>query len=160
MPARFEKSGYPERVAGSPGAPGPYARVPDCYAVPAGGKAPKEGVLLKLGHGATAVVRSEQPPADPRAVCVYKTPDGGLVVPTGRVFVRFAEGDSAARHEGAIKAAGYRVEQVPGYAPNAAWVVASDGEVGTALSRVGSLVTIPGVERVEPQMEGERSTRG
>lgn len=77
---------------------------------------------------------------------------GGLAVPTGRVFVRFAETDAAARHEQALAEAGYEVEGVPSYAPHAAWLRATGGTVGDALGRLEDLQRLPAVEHAEPQL--------
>jgi hypothetical protein len=84
---------------------------------------------------------------------VYRhTADGQLAVPTGRVFVRFAPGDSAARHEEDIAAAGYQVQEVPSYAPHAAWLSAASGTVVDALRGLDRVRRLPGVEHAEPQL--------
>jgi hypothetical protein len=91
---------------------------------------------------------------------VYRRPGGGAIaVPTGRVFVRFAEGDAASAHEQELADAGFAIDQVPSYARHAAWVRPADGEVATGLSRLEDLRGIPGVERVEPQLLRESARR-
>jgi len=84
---------------------------------------------------------------------VYRqAPGGGLAVPTGRVFVRFADGDSAARHEADLAKVGYDIEQIPAHAPHTAWVRAATGAVADGLRGVGRLERVPGIENVEPQL--------
>ena len=51
-----------------------------------------------------------------------------------------------------MKAAGYGIEQVLSYAPNAGWVKALDGALATSLKGRAKLAAIPGVEEVAPQM--------
>lgn len=84
---------------------------------------------------------------------VYRQmPGGEFAVPTGRVFVRFDERDSATRHEKELGAAGYRIEQVPSYAPHAAWLRPASGSVADALRRLGGVEKLASVEHVEPQL--------
>lgn len=91
---------------------------------------------------------------------VYRrVPGGDIVVPTGLVFVRFGEHDAAEDHRDDLSGAGYALEQVPGYAPHAAWVRAASGSIADALRNVGRLSGLSGVVSVEPQMIGERSRR-
>jgi len=74
--------------------------------------------------------------------------------PSGTVWIRFGEGTDAAARAAEIAAAGYRIERVISYAPNAALVNA--GSIADALSHLDALRAIPGVEAVEPQMLMER----
>lgn len=91
---------------------------------------------------------------------VYRrVPGGDIVVPTGLVLVRFAEDDAAADHRDDLAGAGYELEQVPGYAPQAAWVRATSGDIADALRDIGRLGGLTGVVSVEAQMIGERSPR-
>ena len=91
---------------------------------------------------------------------VYRRmPGGGLVVPTGRVLVRFAEGEAAEVHRADLADAGYEIEEVLSYAPHAAWLRACSGDIGDTLAQLGRLAAHPGVENVEPQMLGEVSRR-
>jgi hypothetical protein len=84
---------------------------------------------------------------------VYRrVPGGALAVPTGRAFVRLAAGEPAARREEDLAAAGYRLEQVPSYAPHAAWVRPASGRVVDALRHLDRLERLSGVEHVEPQL--------
>ena len=92
---------------------------------------------------------------------VYRrVPGGDLVVPTGRVFVRFDSGDAAADHQEELRAVGYEVEQVPPYATHSAWVRATTGGVTAALRNIHRLDDVPGVVAVEPQMIGPSARRG
>jgi hypothetical protein len=89
---------------------------------------------------------------------VYALSGGSLAVPTGRVFVRFADGGSPRAAERQIADAGFRIEQVPAYAPNAAWV-APAGDIAAALRGVDALRAVPGVEHAEPEMLMDRHRR-
>lgn len=88
---------------------------------------------------------------------VYAFSDHELpAIPTGRVFVQRApEIDLAA----ILKPLNYQVESVPEYAPTAAWIVASDGSIASALSGLGRLLAADGIEAVEPQMLRPASPR-
>jgi hypothetical protein len=78
--------------------------------------------------------------------------------PTGRVWVRFADGVDAAGRAAALEGAGYRIERIPGYAANAAYVRADD--VATSLQGLERLRALPDVEHVEPEMLRKRNFRG
>lgn len=90
---------------------------------------------------------------------VYRRTGGGLAVPTGRAFVRFAEGEDAAGHAGDLAAAGYEIEEVPSYARHAAWVRPAGGGVVEGLRNLDRLQRVPGVEAAEPQLLSEASRR-
>jgi len=91
---------------------------------------------------------------------VYRRmPGGSLVVPTGRVLVRFAEGQAAERHREELADAGYDIEEVLSYAPHAAWLRACSGDVGDTLTHLDRLAANSGIENVEPEMVGEISRR-
>jgi hypothetical protein len=92
---------------------------------------------------------------------VYRQiPSGRLAMPTGRVFVRFAEGDAARAHEHELTASGYQLEEVPAYAPHSAWVRAATGAIADSLHHLDRLKQIPRVENVEPQLITEVARRG
>jgi hypothetical protein len=92
---------------------------------------------------------------------VYRrVPGGDMVVPTGRVLVRFADGDAAKDHEKDLQAVGCVVDEVLSYAPNTAWVRAATGDVTDGLQALDSLGKVRGVVALEPEMIGSRSTRG
>jgi hypothetical protein len=91
---------------------------------------------------------------------VYRrVPGPEVVVPTGRVLVRFADGEDARSHSGELATAGYRVEDVPRYAAHAVWVRAANDEIVDALRHLDRLAQLPGVQGVEPEMIGARAWR-
>ena len=90
---------------------------------------------------------------------VYALPSGRLVVPTGRVFVRFREDVVPDTRSAELERAGYRLTMTLPYAPNAAWLEAGDGEVATALRNIERLEAMTGVVNVEPQLLAPRSPR-
>lgn len=120
------------------------------------------GALMLLNEGEIAVFAGEPPPtADPdRLSPVYaQTPGGRLAVPTGLVFVRFAEGVSAADRRQELARAGYEIREIISYAPQAAWLEAREGGIAAALSGLAQLATLPEMENVEPQMLLQRALR-
>jgi hypothetical protein len=90
---------------------------------------------------------------------VYSTRGGPLAVPTGLLFVRFAEGTAAASQRESLERAGFDLVEVPSFAPHAAWIRPSAGGIGAALRRLADVEAIPGVENVEPQMLTARVPR-
>lgn len=89
---------------------------------------------------------------------VYElTPGGLLAYPTGKVWIRFAEGTKAADRAGELERAGFAIESSPHYAPHGAFVTGRDAAF--ALSHLDALRALGGIERVEPQMLLEASFR-
>ena len=88
-----------------------------------------------------------------------RAPGGEVVEPTGRVLVRFGADERAAEHEADLAAAGFEVDEVLSYAPQAAWVRPGSGRVVDALRGLDRLQELPGVVAVEPQMIGQRAQR-
>ncbi len=86
-------------------------------------------------------------------------PGGAVVVPTGRVFVRFREDVRAEDRREELRRAGYVVENVPPYAPHAAWVQAVEGGPAAALKELATLAALPDVAHVEPELLRERGVR-
>jgi hypothetical protein len=134
-----------------------YVLSDDYYAVhdrPPGSPAPGAAFVLKGGQ--IGVFRRDDAAAARRDATivgpVYAAPDGPLAVPTGLLFIRFAEGTSAAGRRAELERAGLEIVQIPGYAPHAAWVRARDGGIGASLEKVPAAEALPGVENVEPQM--------
>jgi hypothetical protein len=80
------------------------------------------------------------------------SPGGGEARPTGRVLVRFRDAEALRRHQADIETAGYVVEELLSYAPQAAWVRAASGNAAEALRGIRRLERIAEVEEVEPQM--------
>ena len=91
---------------------------------------------------------------------VYSAGAGGpLAVPTGRVFIRFAEGIRPEERREEIAAAGFEIERTLPYAAGAAWLRPRGREVAIGLSALSNLEAIPGVLHLEPQMLMARATR-
>lgn len=91
---------------------------------------------------------------------VYRPmPDGGLVVPTGAVFVRFEDGIAADSRRQMLAESGYEIASIPIYAPHCAWLRPDDGAVSSGLNRVAGLMALADVAFVEPEMLGERAQR-
>lgn len=84
---------------------------------------------------------------------VYRAqPSGMFAVPTGRLWVRFAEGINAAQKREAMAHAGFRLEESPAWAAHTAWLRATSGKIADALDATPRLAALPDVEHVEPQM--------
>jgi hypothetical protein len=105
------------------------------------------------------VERVSEPLAAERLGPVYRQPGGALVVPTGRAFVQFAQGERADRYADERRAAGFELEEVPSYAPHAAWVRPAGGGVVEGLQLLERLQRLPGVESVEPQLLSRAARR-
>ncbi len=154
-------SEYPQQIrAGTERSAVLYRRQPGYYAVHY--KEPgaiARGAVLQLNDGAIAVFPGE-PDNTTRLTSTQATigpiytlqPDGSLAVPTGMVFIRFAEKVDVESHREAIEQAGYQIAQTLSYAPHAAWVRAQSGKISDALTGISKLEAIPNVENVEPQM--------
>ena len=127
----------------------------------AGGEDPELDIVFRLQEDGVIVCRG---PAS-RIACaavrpVYRTVDGGeLTVPTGRVFVRMREGESIAQRRTEIEAAGFKLEDVPKYAPHAGWIRPKSESIGEAVRGLDRVRVISGVEAVEPQMLSIRGWR-
>ena len=80
-------------------------------------------------------------------------------MPTGRVFVRLAEGHDAGEHRAAFAGAGFRVERAVAHAPHAAWLRPDSGGASVALSALDAIRRLPDVVHVEPQMLLERRAK-
>jgi hypothetical protein len=164
-------SEYPEQIrVGSDATAVSYTRKSGYYAIHYNNqpKTVAPGAILQLNDGAMSTTgyayavfpgepnQSEQGKLSP----VYTIePNGSLAVPTGLVFIRFAEGvDVESQHE-AINRAGYEVVESLDYAPHAAWLRAQSGNIVDAIAKIPQLQAIPKVENIEPQMLMERSLR-
>jgi hypothetical protein len=141
-----------------------YLRVDTAVAFPRELAASLPGELLfELPGAGLAVCTSDAdgvPAAlDDSAIAVYRHEGGTLCVPTGRSFVQFEEHDRANRHAGELHEAGVALDQVPGYAPHAAWVRPLSGKPEDGLRAIGQLARIDGVAAVEPEMLSPVSRR-
>jgi len=139
-----------------------YTRKPGYYAVHY--KQPNtvaSGAVLQLNDGAIAVFSGEPNSSEPGILSPIYTiePNDLLAVPTGLVFIRFAEGVDVESQREVINQAGYEVEQSLDYAPQAAWLRAQSGNIVDAIAGISQLEAIPNVENVELQMLMERDLR-
>jgi hypothetical protein len=168
---------YPQQLPAGmePNAP-VYKRLSGFYAVH-GWRADRSGVepVQTLEDGAIAILKGQPDPtaaaADPSAAAtdvtkastaqrklspVYSQQSSGapgsMAVPTGRVFIRFADAIKVADREAQIRNARYELDQKLDYAPNAAWLRARSGNIADALNGIASLRKIADVKNVEPQL--------
>lgn len=141
----------PVRLAVAPDAA--YSRDDSRVAVPLS-KARARGLICDfvLEEERVGIVAADEWSDAADALPVYRNDSGAAFVPTGRLFVRFEEGESAATHRSELSDAGFQIEEVPKFAPHAAWVRSADGSAVTALEGMSRLQGIPGVKRVEPQL--------
>ncbi|MDZ8188651.1 MAG: hypothetical protein RMX96_27830 [Nostoc sp. ChiSLP02] len=161
---RFEKdyfSEYPQQIrVGNNRSAVSYTRQPGYYAIhdnQFGTAAPK--AILQLNGGAIAVFAGEPNQSQKNTSSPIYTlePLGSPAVPTGLVFIRFAEGVNVESQLQAINQAGYAIEQTLPYAPHTAWLRHQSGNIANAIAGISQLEAIPNVESVEPQMLMERS---
>jgi hypothetical protein len=139
-----------------------YTRKPGYYAIHY--KQPKTvatGAILLLNDGAIAVFPGEPNQSEQGTLTPIYTiqPNGSLAVPTGLVFIRFAEGVNVESQREIINRAGYVVAQSLPYAPHTAWLRAQSGNIADAIAGISQLQAIPKVENIEPQMLMEKSLR-
>jgi hypothetical protein len=135
--------------------PAPVREAPLELDLPAEGRLRRADDVVAV-HDAEVAVKPLRDARDARSVGpVYRRSGGSLAVPTGRVFVRLGEGESVRTRTSELEAAGFQVEEVPSYAPHAAWVRPASGRIADALGSLDRLRRLPGVEHVEPQLVGE-----
>jgi hypothetical protein len=114
-------------------------------------------------EGVAVVARSA--PREPRGDSVrtgpvYVNASGtSFAVPTGRVFLRLAAGGDVSAQRDAIANAGFAIAEVPEYAPHAAWLEPTAGDIAAALAALPALKRIAGVESVEPELLQRRAQR-
>jgi hypothetical protein len=145
------------------GQPRDWVALDGWYVLHGDGFAPAHAPAFAFEDEGIAVYRGVPPRAQQgtEVTAAYgPSPASSPWAPTGRVFIRFAEGTRAETRRASIESAGYAIEQVPGFAPQAAWVRALSGSVRDGLSGLVRLLALPGVQAVEPQLLGERSLRG
>ncbi|MEH2168361.1 MAG: hypothetical protein V7K41_17255 [Nostoc sp.] len=163
---RFQKdyfSEYPEQIyIGGNRTTVYYTRKPGYYAVHYNQRdTVATGAILRLNDGAIAVFSGEPNQSEQGILSPVYTleSNGSIAVPTGLVFIRFAEGvDVESQHE-VINRAGYKVAQSLSYAPHTAWLRAQSGNIVDAIAGISQLEAIANVENVEPQMLMERGFR-
>ncbi|PHM07557.1 hypothetical protein [Nostoc sp. 'Peltigera malacea cyanobiont' DB3992] len=166
---RFQKdyfSEYPEqiRVSGDVSLRTAvfYTRKPGYYAIHYNQpKTVAVGAILRLNDGAIAVFSGEPNPSEKDILSPVYTleSNASLAVPTGLLFIRFAESVDVESQREVINRAGYEVAQSLAYAPHTAWLRAKSGKIVDAIAGISELEAIANVENVEPQMLMERSLR-
>jgi len=109
-------------------------------------------------EGSEPAIRDGDPPDGAWPVNRGKS-DGQLVVATGRIFVRFAEGERAADRAEAFRRAGYEIEKTLPWAANAIWLHAPAAGVAAALAGLARLAALPGAVSVEPELLRERAKK-
>lgn len=165
---------YPQQmIFGSESTPQVYLQKPGYYAVHYAPPPTDRARITQIDTTEAVAVMEEESiavfsgtPADrnlPAAAAISPVyalqPNGSFAVPTGRVFVRFAETVSVESCQAAIQAAGYEIGEHLPYAPHAAWLQARSGNIADALDNISQLMILPDVENVEPQMLMQRSLR-
>lgn len=170
---RFQKdyfSEYPEQIrVSSDGYDGlrlrtsvSYIRKPGYYAVHYNQSGTVAiGAILRLNDGAIAVFSGEPNQSEQGILSPVYTleSNASLAVPTGLVFIRFAESVDVESQREVINRAGYEVAERLAYAPHTAWLRAKSGNIVDAIAGISQLEAIANVENVEPQMLMERSLR-
>lgn len=142
-----------------------FERRADLYSIrEASGTAPAKALaVVRDDANVSFAVYEGTPPAGRAAEDVgpvYSAgPGGPIAVPTGRVFVRFADGIRADRHRKQFEAAGFDIDRMLSYAPNAVWLRPTTGGVARALPGLAALAKLPGVAHVEPQLLLERALK-
>ncbi|MCC5607366.1 hypothetical protein LC612_11335 [Nostoc sp. CHAB 5834] len=139
-----------------------YTRKPGYYAIHY--NQPKTlvtGAILQLNDGKIAVFPGEPNQSEQGALSPVYTlqPNGSLAVPTGLVFIRFAEGIDVKSQREVINRAGYEIVESLPYAPHTAWLRSQLSNIADAIARISQLEAIPKVENIEPQMLMERGLR-
>jgi hypothetical protein len=163
---------YPAQVrSGSDGTT--FERRLDLYALrkPINDPAPDESdeiagpaAIASLTDGGDVfTVHAGEPPrarhVDEVAPVYSAGPDGPLAIPTGRVFVRLAEGVRVEDRRRAFEAAGFQIDKLLPYASNAAWLRPAQGGIAAALPLATDLGKLPDVVHVEPQLLLQRALK-
>jgi hypothetical protein len=163
-------SGFPEKLKRSTSSPELVYRISKEHYAVRGSSAPREPespvFTLATDTGERIAVCRGDPTGrrelSEHAIitAVYSEPSsGGVVVPTGLVFVRFRDSIKAESKRQALERAGYRLVKLLAYAPNAAWVEAVSGDIAEALRNIGRLEELDAVENVEPQLLSKRASK-
>ena len=91
--------------------------------------------------------------ADDDCCPVYRQQSGAApAVATGRLFLRLHDGHSIQSFAPALEALGLDVVHAPGWAPNTAWVAATDGDPCHTLNLLGALLRVRTVAHAEAQL--------
>ncbi|HQZ38095.1 MAG TPA: hypothetical protein PLH72_03555 [Vicinamibacterales bacterium] len=119
-------------------------------------------VIPEDAHASFAIYRTEHEAGravSPAAPVYAAGREGPLAVPTGRVFVRLAEGVGASEQRTQFASAGFEIEQTLSYAPNAAWLRPASGDIAQALQSLDTLRALAQVVHVEPQLLLQRALK-
>jgi hypothetical protein len=168
LTARLMSSNFPAQleVRSTEGAVARYELASEFYAGSAGKPLSAADRLVARLDDNIAVFEGAAPTGDAtgdKIFPVYRAqPSGAFAVPTGRIWVRFAEGVKAEGQQEAMEKLGFSIAESPAWAPQAAWVRASSGKIADALAAASRLKTLPDVELVEPQIltAAARKTEG
>ena len=153
---------FPERLrAGTQRGDTFYARVEGYYATHEGADA--ADAVMTLKEEGIAVHRGDPGAGQGDAASVTPVyqlqPSGPFAVPTGQIYIRFAEGVPADSRRREIESAGYEIVKTTQYTPHTAWLKSTSGDIAQALSNIHALERLPDVENVEPQMLTARALR-
>jgi len=164
----MDLSAFPERIPAPPasgrdGAGSALSYVLDRrrVAVREDASSVEAGPGVSIGPDLT-VLPADSLPGDSEAdvLPVYGLGAGGApFVPTGTVGLRFREGVSAWDRQDGLHQVGYRILDVPAYAPHFAWIEARSGRLVDTLAGLHELQEIPDVAHVEVQMITPKATR-
>lgn len=152
-------SDYPAKLRASIEHPAiVYTLAPGYYASHAKNNDNDAAAVMSLNDGQIVVFKGEPKDAGNHISPVYMA-GTSLAVPSGLVFVRFVKDITAESQRPALKQAGYAIDEVPVYAPNAAWVRDEGRDIATALKHIDRLEKLAHVENVEPQLLAPRVPR-
>lgn len=156
---------YPKRVSVGTDKAAAYELRADLHSVRHAAGASQDEAVAVIPDGKAAFAVYKGTPSHDRGIedvgPVYSAgPDGPIAVPTGRVFVRFANGVRADERKKEFEKAGFEIDKTLSYAPNAIWLRPASGGVHRALPALASLNKLPDVEHVEPQLLLERELKG
>ncbi len=148
---------FPDRVpTGEPGSGAYYERISGLAVHGGRHEQATPGAAWELPEEGIAVYTDTDrlpTPATGVFTAVYRLhPQGPSAVPTGMVFVRFAEGTKASSRQSAFEAAGYVIHEQLSWAPQAAWLKSATGRIADSLARIPDLQAIEGIKHIEPQM--------
>jgi len=128
----------------------------DVGRLPANVNVERIGDDVSIAHAAP----SPELASDLELLPVYAAGEGSTpAVATERVFLRLDEHTTARAVETELGALGYRVAEVPAYAPHCAWLEPASGRVDEALSQLDRLRALPHAAHAEPQLLRPRRSK-
>lgn len=134
----------------------------DLYAIRGGASRHHSNVVeMRLPGDEISILRGMPPPDSPpdaELLPVYaRAKNSTPAVATRRIFLRLQEHTAVDSVRGDIEALGFKIVDIPAYAPHSAWLEPHSGRVDDALSKLGLLRALPGAAHVEPQLLRPRS---